>query len=109
MKIAAPFLLTVAALAAAPVFASNDVAVGELRSAAAENGLFRVQAELNNRSAETRQVYYRFRWVDKNGFAAWEDEAWKPLTVYGKQRLLVDTVTPIASAHSYSLEISEQP
>ncbi len=109
MNIAAPFLLAVAALAAAPAFASNDVAVASLRSGAAANGLFRVQAELNNRSEQPRQVYYRFRWLDKNGFAAWEEEAWKPLTIYGNQRLLVNTVAPVASARSYSLEISEQP
>lgn len=109
MKITAPFLLAIATLAAAPTFASNDVAVGNMRSAATENGLYRVQAELNNRSEQTRQVYYRFRWLDQNGFAAWEEEAWKPLTVYGNQRLLVNTVSPIASAQSYSLEIFEQP
>lgn len=102
-------LLIAATLATAPAFAGNDVDVSSLRSLSAENGLFRVQAELSNRSEQPRQVFYRFRWIDKNGFAAWEDEAWKPLTVYGKQRLLVSTVAPIATAQTYSLELFEQP
>lgn len=108
MKSAATLLLA-ATLATAPAFAGNDVDVASLRSLSAENGLFRVQAELANRAEEPRQLFYRFRWIDKNGFAAWEDEAWKPLTIYGKQRLLVSTVAPVATAHSYSLELFEKP
>jgi uncharacterized protein YcfL len=102
-------LLLATALAAAPAFAGNDVDVSSLRSLSAENGLFRVQAELANRAEEPRQLFYRFRWIDQNGFAAWEDEAWKPLTIYGKQRLLVSTVAPVAAARNYSLELFEQP
>ncbi len=109
MKTLAPALSLIAIFAVAPTFAGSAVDVAPLRAVPAENGLFRVQAELNNRSADTRQVFYRFRWVDKNGFPAWEDEAWKPLTVYGMQRLMVSTVSPLPGVHSYSMEIFEKP
>jgi uncharacterized protein YcfL len=45
----------------------DSVQVTDLR-AVQSNRLLRVQAELTNFSPSDQQVYYRFKWLDKNGF-----------------------------------------
>jgi uncharacterized protein YcfL len=63
---------------------SNDnVQVTDLRAVQSDR-LLRVQAELTNFSPYNQQVYYRFKWLDKNGFTVWDDEPWKPMIVYGR-------------------------
>ena len=47
---------------------SAAIGISDLR-ATRQDRLLRVQADLKNASAYTRQVYYRFEWLDHQGLA----------------------------------------
>lgn len=76
--------------------------VSDLRATKRDN-LLRVQAELTNTSHENQQLFYRFKWLDRDGFSVWDDEPWKPLTVYGKQKQLIQVVAPTFKATYFRL------
>jgi uncharacterized protein YcfL len=76
--------------------------VTDLRATKRDN-LLRVQAELTNSSHENQQLFYRFKWLDRDGFSVWDDEPWKPLTVYGKQKQLIQVVAPTFKATDFRL------
>lgn len=76
--------------------------VTDLRAAKRDN-LLRVQAELSNSSNTNQQLYYRFKWLDRDGFSVWDDEPWKPLTIYGKQRQQIQVVAPTFKAVDFRL------
>ena len=75
----------------------EEVKVLEIQ-ARVRNGLLIVQTELENLSPKTQQVFYRIKWLEESGLQAWEDEAWKTLVLYGKQRqtLVSSAPTPMA-------------
>ncbi|MEF8768312.1 YcfL family protein [Candidatus Accumulibacter contiguus] len=82
---------------------SNDnVQVTDLRAVQSDR-LLRVQAELTNFSPYNQQVYYRFKWLDKNGFTVWDDEPWKPMIVYGSQRQIINVSPPSLFATDFRL------
>ena len=76
--------------------------VSDLR-ATKRDGLLRIQAEITNTSNDNQQLYYRFTWLDQDGFSVWEDEPWKPLIVYGAQRQLINVVSPTFKAADFRL------
>lgn len=76
--------------------------VSDLRAAKRDN-LLRIQAEITNTSHENQQLYYRFKWLDKDGFSVWDDEPWKPLTVYGNQKQIINVVAPTFKATDFRL------
>lgn len=76
--------------------------VTDLR-AVKRDGLLRIQAEITNGSTDNQQLYYRFRWLDQDGFAVWEDEPWKPVTIYGLQKQLLQAVAPTFKATDFRL------
>lgn len=76
--------------------------VTDLRATKRDN-LLRVQAELTNSSHENQQLFYRLKWLDRDGFSVWDDEPWKPLTVYGKQKQLIQVVAPTFKATDFRL------
>lgn len=80
----------------------DSVRVTDLRAVQSDR-LLRVQAELTNFSSSDRQVYYRFKWLDSNGFSVWDDEAWKPMLIYGGQKQLVSAVPPSLHATDFRL------
>ena len=65
--------------------------------------LIKVDANLNNDSNSTKRVQYKFRWIDREGMRAWEEEAWKPLMVYDNSNLMVNTVAPTNKAADFRL------
>lgn len=67
------------------------------------DGLLRVQAEITNSSTDNQQLYYRFRWLDQDGFSVWDDEPWKPLLVYGLQKQQLQAVAPTFKASDFRL------
>lgn len=73
-----------------------------------QDSLLRVQADLVNTSPATRQVYYRFEWLDRDGFAVWDDEPWKPMLVYGKQKQTISVVSPTFAATDFRLIVQGQ-
>jgi uncharacterized protein YcfL len=70
-----------------------------------KNGLMIVQADFLNKSIYNQEVYYRFKWVDAEGFQIGDDEAWKFVTLIGKQKLAVKTVAPTPQAKDFKIEL----
>lgn len=71
----------------------------------ANKSLLKVQVELSNTSIDNQQLYYRFKWYDSDGFSVWNDEPWKTLMIYGKQRSTLSAVAPTKKATDYKIEL----
>jgi uncharacterized protein YcfL len=69
------------------------------------NGLLHVQATFVNTDNENRQLYYRVKWFDADGLMAWDDEAWKTITLYGAQRQNLLFVAPTPKATDFKIEV----
>jgi len=76
--------------------------VTDLRATRRDN-LLRIQAEVTNSSSSTQQLYYRFKWLDSDGFSVWDEEGWKPVLVYGAQKQVINTVSPTFKATDFRL------
>jgi len=76
--------------------------VSDLR-AVRRDGLLRVQAEISNSSSSTQQLYYRFKWLDADGFTVWDEEPWKPQVIYGAQKQVISVVAPTFKATDFRL------
>ena len=76
--------------------------VTDLRATRRDN-LLRIQAEVTNSSASNQQLYYRFKWLDNDGFTVWDEEPWKPLIIYGAQKQVINTVSPTFKATDFRL------
>ncbi len=80
----------------------NNLKVTDLR-ATKQNNLMRIQAEISNISSGNQQLYYRFKWLDRDGFTVWEEEPWKPMIVYGNQKQIINVVSPTFKATDFRL------
>ena len=80
----------------------NNLKVTDLRATKRDN-LLHIQAEITNISAGNQQLYYRFKWLDRDGFSVWDDEPWKPLIVYGNQKQVISVVSPTFKATDFRL------
>ena len=80
----------------------NYLVVSDLRATKRDN-LLRIQAEITNTSTDNQQLYYRFKWLDRDGFSVWDDEPWKPLLVYGNQKQLINVVSPNFKATDFRI------
>ena len=65
--------------------------------------LLKIDANLNNDSKTVKRVSYKFRWIDREGMRAWEEEAWKPVMLYDNSNLMVNTVSPTTKAVDFRL------
>jgi uncharacterized protein YcfL len=70
--------------------------------------LIKVDANLNNDSNSTKRVQYKFRWIDREGMRAWEEESWKPLMLYNNSNLMVTAVAPTSKAVDFRLILMSQ-
>ena len=70
------------------------------------NDMLQVQAELYNNSNNDMQIYYRFRWLDENGFQIGDGEVWKPVVILGKQSLIMKGAALSPKAADFRLELS---
>lgn len=77
--------------------------VTDLR-AVKRNHLLTVQAEINNADSGNQQLYYRFKWLDANGFVVGE-ETWKPVLVYAYQKQTVTAVAPSPQVADFRLVV----
>jgi uncharacterized protein YcfL len=82
----------------------NNLKVTEMRAARRDN-LLRIQFTVTNSSHRNEQLYYRFRWLDNDGFTAWEEEPWKPELIYGKQNKVFNVVAPTFKATDFKIEL----
>ncbi|HEX4984890.1 MAG TPA: YcfL family protein [Burkholderiales bacterium] len=72
------------------------------------SGLLRIDADLKNTSRDVRRVAYRFRWLDREGMRAADDEAWKPLLIYGNTLYTITTTSPSQDAADFRLVLMDQ-
>jgi uncharacterized protein YcfL len=70
--------------------------------------LLKIDANLNNDSSSTKRVAYKFRWIDREGMRAWEEESWKPLMLYNNSNLMVSAVAPTSKAVDFRLILMSQ-
>jgi uncharacterized protein YcfL len=94
--------------AASKVVAMNNldhIEVGAMR-VARENGFMTVKVQLNNTSRYNRVMYYRFAWLDNDGFPIADEESWKSLTLYGGQSSVLPSIAPVPQASDFRLEIN---
>ena len=65
--------------------------------------LLKIDANLNNDSRSVKRISYKFRWIDREGMRAWEEESWKPLMLYDNSNLMINTVSPTNKAADFRL------
>jgi uncharacterized protein YcfL len=70
--------------------------------------LLKIDANLNNDSRSVKRISYKFRWIDREGMRASEEEAWKPLLIYDNSNLTVNTVSPTSKAADFRLILRSQ-
>ena len=76
--------------------------VSDLRATRRDN-LLRIQAEITNSSSGNQQLYYRLKWLDRDGFTVWDEEPWKPMIIYGAQKQVINVVSPTFKATDFRL------
>ncbi|MDP2827769.1 MAG: YcfL family protein [Sulfuricellaceae bacterium] len=67
------------------------------------NGLLNIQVEVTNTSDTNERLFYRFKWLDSTGFSVWDEEPWKPVLIYGRQKHLITVVAPTPQATDFRL------
>jgi uncharacterized protein YcfL len=65
--------------------------------------LLKIDANLNNDSRSVKRVAYKFRWIDREGMRAWDEEPWKPLMMYENSNLVINTISPTNKAVDFRL------
>jgi uncharacterized protein YcfL len=65
--------------------------------------LMKIDANLNNDSKTIKRISYKFRWIDREGMRAWEEEAWKPLLLYDNSNLVINSISPTNKAADFRL------
>ncbi|MEW9898234.1 YcfL family protein [Chitinivorax sp. PXF-14] len=69
------------------------------------NELLNIQVEVTNSDNSNQSMFYRFKWLDASGFSVWGEEVWKPLTIYGLQKKLINEVAPTPAATDFRIEV----
>ena len=80
----------------------------EIRCSKVSGDLLRIDANLNNDSKTVKRVSYKWRWIDREGMRAWEEEAWKPLMIYDNSNQVVNTVSPTNKAVDFRLIVRSE-
>jgi uncharacterized protein YcfL len=70
--------------------------------------LLRVDANLNNDSRSVKRIAYKFRWIDREGMRAWDEEPWKPLMLYENSNLVINTISPTSKAADFRLVLRSE-
>ncbi len=85
----------------------TTIAVTEMRCTMTGD-LLKIDATLNNDSSRVKRVAYKFRWIDREGMRAAEEESWKPLMMYENSNQLVTAVAPTNKAVDFMLILLSQ-
>ena len=86
---------------------TDDIEVTDLRCSD-RSSLLRIDVDLKNDGKEVRRIAYRFRWLDKEGMRAWDDESWKPLLLYANTNYTVTTLSPSQEATDFRIVLMDQ-
>lgn len=70
--------------------------------------LMKIDAKLNNDSSTVKRIAYKFRWIDREGMRAAEEESWKPVMLYERSNLVISTVSPSNKAVDFRLILRSQ-
>ena len=70
--------------------------------------LMKIDVNLNNDSSKVKRIAYKFRWIDREGMRAWEEEVWKPLLMYENSNITVSAVAPSNKAVDFRLILLSQ-
>ena len=70
--------------------------------------LLKIDANLNNDSSKVKRIAYKFRWIDREGMRAAEEESWKPLLLYENSNYVVSAVAPSSKAVDFRLVLMSQ-
>lgn len=70
--------------------------------------LLKIEANLNNDSSKVKRIAYKFRWIDREGMRAAEEESWKPLLLYENSNYVVGGVAPSNKAVDFRLILMSQ-
>jgi uncharacterized protein YcfL len=70
--------------------------------------LQKIDVSLNNDSSQVKRITYKFRWIDREGMRAWEEEVWKPLLMYENSNITVSAVAPTNKAVDFRLILLSQ-
>ena len=70
--------------------------------------LIKIDANLNNDSKSVKRIAYKFRWIDREGMRAAEEESWKPIMLYENSNLMVSSISPNPKAVDFRLVLMSQ-
>ena len=70
--------------------------------------LIRIDANLNNDSKSVKRIAYKFRWIDREGMRAWDEEPWKPVMLYENSNLTINTISPTNKAADFRLVLRSE-
>ena len=70
--------------------------------------LIKIDANLNNDSKSVKRIAYKFRWIDREGMRAAEEEVWKPLMMYENSSQVITAVAPSNKAVDFRLVLQSQ-
>ena len=65
--------------------------------------LIRIDTNLNNDSRSVKRLAYKFRWIDREGMRAWDEEPWKPVMLHENSNLVINTISPTNKAVDFRL------
>ena len=70
--------------------------------------LIKIDANLNNDSKSVKRIAYKFRWIDREGMRAAEEESWKPVMLYENSNMMISSVAPSPKAVDFRLILMSQ-
>ena len=70
--------------------------------------LIKIDTSLNNDSSKVKRINYKFRWIDREGMLAADEEVWKPLMMYENSNQVVTAVAPSSKAVDFRLMLQSQ-
>ena len=85
----------------------TTIAVTEMRCTMSGD-LIKIDALLNNDSSHVKRISYKWRWIDREGMRAWEEEVWKPLLMNENSNIGVTGIAPTNKAVDYRLVLLSQ-
>lgn len=84
-----------------------EVAVNAI-TCTSRNDALRIDIELVNKGDSEHRIAYRFRWLDREGFAAWDEESLKPVLLYAHASRVITGLAPTEKAVDFRLFVLPQ-
>lgn len=72
------------------------------------NDALRIDVEFANKGDAEHRIAYKIRWLDREGFAAWDEEALKPVLLYPRASRVVTGFAPTAKAVDFRVFVLPQ-